>query len=123
MLDFELRENDALLIVRPTESLSAGDFESLARTVDPFIERQGALSGLMIDTASFPGWDGLTGFVSHVRFVREHHRKIRRVAVVSDSDLLSAMPRLADHFVAAEIRHFPAAEREAAVAWLTEAPQ
>jgi hypothetical protein len=32
------------------------------------------------------------------------------------------MPQLARHFVKAEVRHFPFAERAAAMEWLTQAP-
>jgi hypothetical protein len=32
------------------------------------------------------------------------------------------MPLLAKHFVKAEVRHFPFVERDAAMAWLTQAP-
>jgi hypothetical protein len=41
--------------------------------------------------------------------------------VVSDSPVLSHLPQLASHFVAAEVRHFPQGERAGALAWLREA--
>jgi hypothetical protein len=41
--------------------------------------------------------------------------------VVSDSAVLSHLPALAGHFVKAEIKHFPAAERAAAHDWLHSA--
>jgi hypothetical protein len=41
--------------------------------------------------------------------------------VVSDSPVLSHLPQLASHFVAAAVRHFPEAERAGALAWLREA--
>jgi len=52
------------------------------------------------------------------RFVRDHHRKIRRIAVVSDSAFLPVAPKVASHFVSAEIRTFDAADRAAALDWL-----
>jgi len=52
--------------------------------------------------------------------VRDHHRKIAKVAVVSDGTFLSVAPKLADHFVNAEVRHFHEAERDAAMSWLRE---
>ena len=54
------------------------------------------------------------------RFIRDHHRQIGKVAVVSDSAFLSMAPRIADHFVAAEVRHFSAEERDAAMRWLRQ---
>jgi hypothetical protein len=75
----------------------------------------------MIEAAAFPGWEGFAGLTAHLRLVRDHHRVLRRVAVVSDSAVLSHLPQLARHFVAAEVRHFPGAERPEALNWLRAA--
>jgi hypothetical protein len=52
--------------------------------------------------------------------VREHHRRIRRIAAVSDGAILSILPALGKHFVQAEVRHFPFAERDGAMLWLKQ---
>jgi hypothetical protein len=53
----------------------------------------------------------------HVRFVRDHHRKVPRVALAADSKLASLAPPLAEHFVQAEVRGFRYDELESAIAW------
>lgn len=118
MLEHALQRERGILILKPKGPLQAGDFTALAAVVDPYIESRGDLNGLMIDAPSFPGWDDFAAAVSHLRFVRDHHRKIRRIAVVSDSALLSVGPRIANHFVSAEVRPFAAADRAAALDWL-----
>ncbi|MND00808.1 hypothetical protein D3C83_195480 [compost metagenome] len=55
---------------------------------------------------------------AHFRFVRDHHKRIRKVGLVTDSALGDVAERLASHFVAAEIRHFPAGKLEAAKMWV-----
>jgi hypothetical protein len=55
---------------------------------------------------------------AYLHFVRDQHRLIRRVAVVSDSGLLSRVPQLAGHFVAAEVRHFPRSAQAEVLDWL-----
>jgi hypothetical protein len=117
MLHHELNEEQGILMVTPEAPLAKSDFEELARVVDPYIEKQGSLAALVIEAQSFPGWENFAGLVSHLRFVRDHHRKIQCVAVISDSKLLSVAPHVASHFVAAEIKQFPAAERQAALNW------
>jgi uncharacterized protein (TIGR00730 family) len=112
-----LRER-SVLVLEPRGALKADDFTALAAAVDPVIEEQGELAGLLIDAPSFPGWESFAALVSHLRFVRDHHRSIRRVAVVSDSKLLAVAPKLAKHFVGAEVRTFAAAERDAALEWI-----
>lgn len=121
MLKHELRKDQGILIVRPVGPLSADDFEFIATDVDAHIEAHGKLNGLMIHARRFPGWEDLWAVMSHLKFVREHHRKIRRVAVVSDAAVLQFAPKIAAHFVSAEIRQFPYKAEKEALAWLAEA--
>ena len=120
MIKHQLLEDQGILIVSPEDKLSEEDFQQLAVAVDPYIEERGKLAGLMIETKTFPGWENFKGLLSHFRFVRDHHRSIRRVAMVSDSKLVAIGPKLAGHFVSAEVKHFPFDERDAALAWLAE---
>ena len=118
MLNHELLRDEGILILRPQGPLEADDFTSLASVVDPYIQEQGRLRGILIDAPSFPGWDSFATLASHARFVRDHHRVIGKIAAVSDSPILSLVPQLAKHFVKADIRHFSANDRATALAWL-----
>ncbi len=118
MIDCHLDAAHSILHVRPKSALAADDFTTLAAAVDPHIEATGGLAGLIIETPAFPGWDSLGAFVAHFRFVRDHHKYIKRVALVTDSAAGDVAERLASHFVSAEIRHFPAGEVEAARQWI-----
>ena len=80
MLDFTLDAENSILFIRPGAPLSASDFERLAKAVDPHIAAGGALAGLVIDAPEFPGWESLGAMAAHFRFVRGHHKHIRRVA-------------------------------------------
>jgi hypothetical protein len=104
MVKHELDQTDGVLPVAPEGPLAAEDFAELMAEVDPYIECTGGLRGLLIEAEAFPGWDGFGGLLAHLRFVRDHHRLIRRLAVVSDSAVLSHLPQLASHFVAADVR-------------------
>ncbi len=118
MIHFELLRDRSILIVTPNGPLQKADFEQLAKDVDPFLASKGKLTGLMIYTKSFPGWESFGALVSHVKFVAHHHRKIERIAVVTDGEFLKIMPRIADHFVQAKIKHFDFEEKDQALAWL-----
>jgi hypothetical protein len=120
MLDHQLLREEGILVIRPRGPIQAGDFELISQMVDPYIKEHGKLRGIMVEAASFPGWDTVAALVSHLRFVRDHHRLISKIAAVSDSTMLSLAPQLAKHFVKAEIRHFNADERATALAWLRE---
>jgi hypothetical protein len=123
MVEHNLMRVEGILVIRPQGRLEAADFEKLAREIDPYIEANGQLNGLLIDAESFPGWKDFAALIAHVKFIREHHRKIQKVAVVTDGSFLSVAPRFAAHFVQADVRHFSHAQRDEAFAWLREVKQ
>ena len=84
--------------------------------MDPLIASAGSITGLMIEARSFPGWRNFGAFVSHL--VIDHHRDIERIAVVTDSGLLKALPRVVAYFVKPTIRRFAPDEKAGALAWL-----
>jgi hypothetical protein len=120
MLEHTLDAAHSILYVRPQSPLQRDDFVRLASTVDPYIEKTGDLTGLIIETPTFPGWESLGAMAAHFRFVRDHHKRIKKIAVVTDSALGNLAEHLASHFVSAEIRHFPMGEREAAKQWVMD---
>ena len=117
MIEHTLDSANSILYVRPKSRLEEADFAQLAKTVDAHIEEKGDLAGLIIEVASFPGWESLGAMASHFRFVRDHHKHIKKIGVVTDSPMGNVAENLASHFVAAEIRHFPAGQLEAAKQW------
>jgi hypothetical protein len=122
MIEHALDTASSILYVRPMSPLEEGDFAQLAKTADPHIEKTGGLAGLIIEAPAFPGWNGLGAVAAHIRFVRDHHRHIRKIGLVTDSALADVARRLASHFVSAEIKHFPEGEREAAKQWIMSRP-
>jgi hypothetical protein len=119
MLNFELKRAEGILIVEPVGPLESADFEKLVLEVDPHIREKGNLNGLMIHARSFPGWDSFAAFLSHLKFVKNHHQKIKKIAAVTGGGFLSIMPQVANHFVQAEVRHFDYDGKDAALKWLT----
>jgi len=122
MIEYRLDPAASILYVRPTSALEQEDFAKLARVADPHIDATGGLNGLIIEIAAFPSWDSLGAMAAHFRFVRDHHQRVKKVAVVTDSALGSVAERLASHFVSAEIKQFPAGWTEAARQWIAAKP-
>jgi len=122
MVRFELLKDAGILVIEPRAALSEDDFKAVASAIDPYIEEHGKLTGLLVDAPSFPGWDSFGALVQHLKFVRDHHRKIDRVAAVTDNAFLKIAPRIAEHFAHPEIRVFASAERAQALVWLQGRP-
>jgi hypothetical protein len=121
MLQFDLLRDRGVLVLSPNGSLEKADFERLCREIDPYIAENGKLTGIMVCVKSFPGWESLGAMVAHLKFVRDHHRNIGRIAAVTDSELLRIMTMISKHFVSAEARQFPADQKAAAMAWVEAA--
>lgn len=118
MIDFEFDATRSLVVIRPQSRLQAGDFDALADAVDPQIETAGSLAGIIIDAPSFPGWADFAALVRHVRFVRDHQKHVKKVAVVTDSPIGDLAEHLASHFMSAQIRLFPGGHLESARQWI-----
>ena len=121
-LRFELVEEQGVLIMEPNGELEAADFDRLSARLDPYLEEAGVLNGVMVVAEHFPGWDDFAALTSHVRFVRDHRKRIRRVALVTSDRLVSAIPRFATRFVDAEVRAFPMHARDEALLWVGDGP-
>ena len=118
MIESSLDTAHGILYLRPKSALREEDFAQLGRTVDPYIQSTGDLAGIIIEAAAFPGWDSLGAMVAHVRFVRDHHKHIKKTAIVTDAPLGTLAEKVASHFVAATIKHFPAGSVPSAQQWI-----
>lgn len=118
MIEHTLDTAHSILYLRPKTPLEKDDFAALARTVDPHIAATGGLAGLVIEIGAFPGWESLGAMAAHFRFVRDHHKLVKKVAIVTDSALGKVAEQLASHFVSAEIKRFAPGKLEAAKQWI-----
>ena len=118
MIEYDLDKANSILLVRPESALDKSDFVELAKAIDPQIEAGGDLAGLIINAPAFPGWDSFGAMVTHFRFVRDHHKHVKKIAVVTDSHLGDFAEHLVSHFVSAKIRQFPAGQVEQARQWI-----
>lgn len=123
MVKFELDRDKGILIVSLEGPLEAGDFQAIAREIDPYLAAHGRLTGLMIQALPFHGWRSLGALVQHLKFVLNHHRQIKRVAAVTDSLVLRVVPRIVGSCASPEIRAFGGDQALLAFAWLESGNQ
>jgi hypothetical protein len=118
MIEYSIVEPGGILRVTPSGALTVDDFAGLARFADTYLNTHGTLSGLLIEAQAFPGWDSFAALSAHLRFVRDHQRRVERIALVTDSSIAHLIELLAKPFVAADIRLFPFGQRDMALRWL-----
>jgi len=120
LLAVKIDEEKGIALLEPHGALLEDDFKSATKTIDPYIEKNNGLKGLLIHTREFPGWESFAALISHLNFVREHHRKIARVALVTDSTIGLFAENIASHFVEAKIKLFSYEDIESAKLWIVE---
>ena len=121
MLIVELDEATGMAILKPDGALSKKDFLYASSVIDPYIEKAGKLNGLIISTRKFPGWESFGSLIKNFKFIKEHHKKLSHVAIVTDSVLGDFAERIVTHFVPAEIKHFAFDELSKAQSWILNA--
>jgi len=117
MLSVKMDKKHGIAVLKPKGALSKKDFERAARVIDPYLEKAARLNGLIIHTKKFPGWASFAGLVSHLKFVKAHHKKVKRIALCTDSVLGDFARLFARHFIRAKVRLFPYDEFAAAGKW------
>jgi len=120
MIDYELIPDPGILVIRPEKALKTSDFETLTKATDDYIKANGSLAGVCIQAECFPGWENFGSFLSHLRFVKNQQQKVAKVAIVSNATLFEAVPKIVEHFVNTEVRHFFNDELVDAMDWLRE---
>ena len=121
MLQVEIDETNGIAVLEPNGELSQGDFESAATIIDPFIESNGGLQGIIIHVDSFPGWDSFAALVAHLKFVKAHHTQVQKVAFATNSPIGPIASKIATHFVSAAIESFSFDELDSAKQWILDA--
>lgn len=121
MITVEVDPDTSIAILKPQGLLTSSDFETVKGIIDPYIDEAGRLNGLIVHARKFPGWESFKDLSSHLKFSRDQHEHVPRVAVVSDSALNRVRQTLSEHFPRAEIRIFAFQDLEKAKRWIAQA--
>jgi hypothetical protein len=106
-----------ILIINANGALDVSDFERLTKKVDTYLEKHTHLHAALIHAEEFPGWVSFASLISHLKFVRLHHQKIEKIALVTDTVLADAAEVFLSHFIKAELKHFPYCAYAQALEW------
>ena len=120
MLKVNLDKAEGIAILEPEGALSKSDFESAAKIIDPYIEEAGSLNGIVVHVKSFPGWNSFAALITHLKFIKAHHKQISHIAFATDSPIGEFAEHVASHFVNAEIKSFSFNELEKAKKWISD---
>lgn len=120
MINYELLHDEGILILHPEGPLEEADFIAITSHVDTYLAGHEKLHGVLIHAKSFPGWKNFAAMLAHLKFLKEHLKKIEKIAVVADGALANIMPNIANHFVHAQVQHFDFEREDTAWGWLRQ---
>jgi len=118
MIKYSLDTKKLIIRLEPGGKLAASDFEKISKKIDPLIKKYKRLKGVLLVIPSFPGWKDFEALAAHIEFVKNHHRKAAKVAVVTKDTFVKLGAReIAEyHFLHPEIKIFTAEKK--ATDWL-----
>lgn len=108
-----------ILQVKISGLLSEADFPALAAQVDPIFRKTGSVR-LLADATEFAGWADMDAAAKHFRFVRDHEKKVERIALIAGHAWQHWLAGMASAFVHPEIKVFNAPEAAEAQSWLLQ---
>lgn len=100
--------------------MTAEDFVQLSSMMDSYLKDHEKLKGFVIETLSFPGWKNIDAFIAHVKFIKNHHAKIQKIAIVTNSKFAVIGKNTIGLLVKPEIKQFPYGQVELAKQWILQ---
>ena len=118
MLNITFDESKTIVLLEPEAPLTQNDFEAAKRLIKSYIQTKEEITGIIIHTQLFPGWEMFSALVENLKFIEEHSLSVKHVGFVSNSILEPIARQIAGHFVGARIRIFPYNQLESARKWM-----
>ena len=118
MIKTEIISANALKITTP-EKLKADDFREIAPQIDSLIIQHGKIR-LLIDASGFNGWENIAAFENHAGFIKNHHQKIERIAVIATHDWQHWVIGAVRMFLHPEVKAYDKGQESEALRWIVE---
>jgi len=116
MIKTEIISANALRITAP-EKLNADDFRQIAPQIDSLISQHGKIR-LLIDASGFNGWENIAAFENHAGFIKNHHQKIERIAVIAAHDWQHWVIGAVRMFLHPEVRAYDKSHEAEPLQWI-----
>lgn len=117
MLNIDIDQDANVFVMSLGHELGFSDVEKLKNKLDQYINETDRVPNLVFKVLKRPHWENFKTLKEHLRLVRDHHKLVKKVAVVSDGLMLNFLPGIIDHFVGAKVRHFSNDDLREAMDW------
>lgn len=117
MLNVDIKDRANIVVVTPDGPIKAADIANMAEQINGYINEHDRVPNLVIYAKTVPHWANFEALGKHLKFVRNHHEIVKKVALVSDSKLLWLAKIFVSRFIGAKVRRFTEEAYDDAVAW------
>ena len=119
MLNLTLDTKNGIATLEPKGDIEQADFADITKAIDDYLADHDHLKGVIVHSKDFPHWANFGALLSHLKFVKNHHQKIEKLALVTDSVLGDFAEKVVSHFIHAEVKHFSNDNLDEAKKWVT----
>jgi hypothetical protein len=117
MFIIEERPNENIIVVTPKNSIKAENIESFKNQVNKYINTHDVIPNFVFRINSVPYWANFRALQEHFQFVKNHHKLVKKVAIISDSPTVTIMRSLVNFFTDASVRRFSEKAFDDAINW------
>ncbi|AYF44072.1 SpoIIAA-like protein [Halobacteriovorax sp. BALOs_7] len=118
-IEFHFDSNDNILTVTPTEALNISDFETLQTLLNQVYKETDIISGVILNTQNFPGWEDLRSMLRHFEFLKDNRYHFEKVAICTDNRFIQkALPTVIKHLEDIDAQIFKYGAIDEARNWL-----
>lgn len=118
-IEFHFDSKDNILTVTPTHALRVADFETLQTLLTQVYKETDIISGIIVNTQNFPGWEDLRSMLRHFEFLKDNRHHLEKVALCTDSQFVQkALPTVIKHLEDIDARIFKYGAIDEARNWL-----
>ena len=118
MIELELDKVTGVAKIKLIFPLEKKNFSKIVKIIDSYIKDNGNLKGLIIYSEHFPRWKNFKAILSHVKFVENHHKNIRKIAAITHSQVLNIVFDLIQPLLKADLRHYDFNKADDALTWI-----
>ena len=120
MIQTSFDKSDTIAILELDTKLTKADFKQVNATINKHLNSNGILAGIIVYTQTFSEWDTFEALLDRLKFINDHHKWTKYVALVSDSEVIGFPESVISHFVHAETHAFPYSNIADARRWILD---
>ncbi len=111
--------SDNIIKVQVTGTLEESDFQKLGAEIDTLLAQYVSVR-LLVDATTFNGWSNMQAATNHFKLVRDHQKRVERIALIAGHAWQHWVAGMMSVFVHPQVKVFDATEQMEAEAWVRE---